>query len=266
MYFELPAAVHFAGQVKPLKFERKRNTRNTGERNLAHLTMTTLPLRRYSLPVGLCSFDDVPCSSSPLQRHCLLVGLHPLDGVAFLLDFAPSSPHTVKVIFLPFVCFFAPSTMTFPVCVLLRPFYSADNLFSGRKTFALSLWDGLIEAVATKQLEPQEIHHLALKADGGGNDDRPNQDPMVLSSRAIIVVDPTWPKDPCRQQWIVSSKGFEIVEEHTRSNHDCNLMAPFGGKSPGQRVSVITIYMWCHLAAKQPIREHVPHPYWQETD
>ncbi|KAL0913048.1 hypothetical protein M5K25_016479 [Dendrobium thyrsiflorum] len=34
------------------------------------------------------------------------------------------------------------------------------------------------------RMKPQ---HLALKANGGGNDDEPDQDPMVPSPRAIVV-------------------------------------------------------------------------------
>ncbi|KAL0912294.1 hypothetical protein M5K25_018257 [Dendrobium thyrsiflorum] len=41
--------------------------------------------------------------------------------------------------------------------------------------------------VFEKQYLKYEIYHLALKADGGGMDDGPDQDPMVPSSRVIVV-------------------------------------------------------------------------------
>ncbi|XP_028549535.1 ABC transporter C family member 2-like [Dendrobium catenatum] len=44
----------------------------------------------------------------------------PFDGVAFSLDFAPSSPHVVDL--LPFVCFFTPLTMTFLWAPKIRPY------------------------------------------------------------------------------------------------------------------------------------------------
>ncbi|KAH0465041.1 hypothetical protein IEQ34_005144 [Dendrobium chrysotoxum] len=56
-----------------------------------------------------------------------------------------------------------------------------------------------------------------LKADGGGMDDRPDQDPMVPSSRAIVV------------------PGFDAIGEHTGSGHNHNIMVPFGGDHLVQR-------------------------------
>ncbi|KAL0915646.1 hypothetical protein M5K25_016079 [Dendrobium thyrsiflorum] len=62
------------------------------------------------------------------------------------------------------------------------------------------------------------VYHLALKADGGGMDDRPDQDPMVPSSRVIVVP---------------SLLRFNAVGELMGSGHDRNLVVPFGGEPPG---------------------------------
>ncbi|KAL0909803.1 hypothetical protein M5K25_020701 [Dendrobium thyrsiflorum] len=66
------------------------------------------------------------------------------------------------------------------------------------------------------------MHHLALKADGGGNDDEPDQYLMVPSSQAIII------------------PGFGIIGEHTGYDHNCNTVESFD-QAIGQRVAVIIV-------------------------
>ncbi|KAL0922821.1 hypothetical protein M5K25_006844 [Dendrobium thyrsiflorum] len=33
--------------------------------------------------------------------------------------------------------------------------------------------------------------------------------------------------------WVASSKGFDVIGEHTGAGHNHNVVMPFGGKSPG---------------------------------
>ncbi|KAL0903353.1 hypothetical protein M5K25_027726 [Dendrobium thyrsiflorum] len=64
------------------------------------------------------------------------------------------------------------------------------------------------------------MHHLALKVDGGGNDDELNQDPMVLSSRQSDKLPgckqgfATSLMRPVRSQNIVSHAPFDEVDLH----------------------------------------------------
>ncbi|KAL0907691.1 hypothetical protein M5K25_022121 [Dendrobium thyrsiflorum] len=51
-----------------------------------------------------------------------------------------------------------------------------------------------------------------IKANGGGIDDGPDQDHMVLSSRVIVV------------------PGFDALGEHTGAGHNRNIVVPFGGR------------------------------------
>ncbi|KAL0922661.1 hypothetical protein M5K25_006666 [Dendrobium thyrsiflorum] len=51
-------------------------------------------------------------------------------------------------------------------------------------------------------------------ANGGGMDDRPDQDLIVPSSRVIVV------------------PGFDVIGEHTGAGHNHNIVMPFGSKSP----------------------------------
>ncbi|KAH0463610.1 hypothetical protein IEQ34_008192 [Dendrobium chrysotoxum] len=78
---------------------------------------------------------------------------------------------------------------------------------------------GGIMATATQMFSGnvKKFRHRALKADGGGMDDRPDQDPMVPSSQAIVV------------------PGFDAIGEHTGSGHNHNIMVPFGGDHLVQR-------------------------------
>ncbi|KAL0925395.1 hypothetical protein M5K25_003721 [Dendrobium thyrsiflorum] len=62
------------------------------------------------------------------------------------------------------------------------------------------------------------VHHLALKADSEGMDDRPDQDPMVSSSRVIVFP---------------GLLRFKVIGEHTSAGHDHNVVVSFGGKPPG---------------------------------
>ncbi|KAL0919070.1 hypothetical protein M5K25_011139 [Dendrobium thyrsiflorum] len=64
-----------------------------------------------------------------------------------------------------------------------------------------------------------EICHLTLKADGGGMDDGPDQDPMVPSSRAIVV------------PGLLSQRS--AIGEYTGAGHNHNIVVPFGSESPG---------------------------------
>ncbi|KAL0915004.1 hypothetical protein M5K25_015400 [Dendrobium thyrsiflorum] len=69
--------------------------------------------------------------------------------------------------------------------------------------------------------------------DGGGNDDRPDQDPMVPSSQAIMVPNYLVRGDsqPNLTEGTLSpTMKFETVGKHTRSDHDHNLIVSFGGK------------------------------------
>ncbi|KAL0912098.1 hypothetical protein M5K25_018047 [Dendrobium thyrsiflorum] len=65
--------------------------------------------------------------------------------------------------------------------------------------------------VATRAGYEQDL----IAADGGGMDDGPDQDPMVPSSRVIVV------------------PGFDAIGEHTGAGHNRNIVMPFGGESPG---------------------------------
>ncbi|KAL0903313.1 hypothetical protein M5K25_027682 [Dendrobium thyrsiflorum] len=53
-----------------------------------------------------------------------------------------------------------------------------------------------------------------FQTDGGGMEDGPDQDPMVLSSRAIMI------------------PGFDAIGEHTGVGHNHNIVMPFGGELP----------------------------------
>ncbi|KAL0918817.1 hypothetical protein M5K25_010857 [Dendrobium thyrsiflorum] len=55
-------------------------------------------------------------------------------------------------------------------------------------------------------------------ADGGGIDDGPDQDPMVPSSRVIMVP---------------SLLRFDAIGEHPGAGHNHKIVMPFGGESPG---------------------------------
>ncbi|KAL0910236.1 hypothetical protein M5K25_021196 [Dendrobium thyrsiflorum] len=59
-----------------------------------------------------------------------------------------------------------------------------------------------------------------LSSDGGGMDDGPDQDPMVPSSRAIVVLG------------LLSQRRFDAIGEHTGADHNRNIVMPFGGESP----------------------------------
>ncbi|PKU66979.1 hypothetical protein MA16_Dca019080 [Dendrobium catenatum] len=50
-------------------------------------------------------------------------------------------------------------------------------------------------------------------------------------------------KDPCRQPWVASSKGFDIIKERIGSGHSHYFVVPFGGKTTWFRgPQVITVY------------------------
>ncbi|KAL0912035.1 hypothetical protein M5K25_017978 [Dendrobium thyrsiflorum] len=126
-----------------------------------------------------------------------------------------------------------------------------------------------------------KIYHLVLKEDGGGMDDGPDQDPMVPSSRAIVVPgllsQRRYSTQPDRRILVDShgllrpmvpyrpGVGFDAIGKHTGAGHNRYIVVPFGGITTRFRGSrVITVYLQCHLAAKLPVRGHVPYPYWQE--
>ncbi|KAL0915528.1 hypothetical protein M5K25_015954 [Dendrobium thyrsiflorum] len=96
--------------------------------------------------------------------------------------------------------------------LILRGLYDLSSVAARVDMGNLEVW------VFEKQYLKYEIYHLALKADGGGMDDGPDQDPMVPSSRVIVIP---------------SLLRFNAVGEHTGSGHDRNLVAPFGGEPPG---------------------------------
>ncbi|KAL0907612.1 hypothetical protein M5K25_022031 [Dendrobium thyrsiflorum] len=52
-------------------------------------------------------------------------------------------------------------------------------------------------------------------------DDGPDQDPMVPSSRAIVV------------PGLLSQRRFDVIGEHTGVGHNHNIVMPFGGESLG---------------------------------
>ncbi|KAL0905543.1 hypothetical protein M5K25_023971 [Dendrobium thyrsiflorum] len=77
-----------------------------------------------------------------------------------------------------------------------------------------------------------------------GIHDEPDQDPMVLLSRVIVV------------------PGFDATKERIGSGHNNYIVVPFGGRTTrfkGPRV--ITVYLQCHLGAKLPVRGYIPGPY-----
>ncbi|KAL0921442.1 hypothetical protein M5K25_008514 [Dendrobium thyrsiflorum] len=92
----------------------------------------------------------------------------------------------------------------------------------------------------TTQIAPQrcqccnskKIHHLALKADSGGSDDRPDQDPMVPLSRVIMI--PALVREGSRPNLTEGSLStameFEEIEEHAGSDYNRNLVVPFSYK------------------------------------
>ncbi|PKU66386.1 hypothetical protein MA16_Dca009628 [Dendrobium catenatum] len=57
----------------------------------------------------------------------------------------------------------------------------------------------------------EKFHHLALKEDGGENDDEPDQDPMVLSSRAI-----KFPSLLSQKRTSTTRLGIEMVKDCSR--------------------------------------------------
>ncbi|KAL0913040.1 hypothetical protein M5K25_016471 [Dendrobium thyrsiflorum] len=79
--------------------------------------------------------------------------------------------------------------------------------------------DGFVDKILPRDfaLILRGLYDLS-SADGGGMDDGPDQDPMVPSSRVIVVP---------------SLLRFDAVGEHTGSGHDRNLVVPFGGEPPG---------------------------------
>ncbi|KAL0912222.1 hypothetical protein M5K25_018184 [Dendrobium thyrsiflorum] len=99
----------------------------------------------------------------------------------------------------------------------------------------------------------KKYHHLILKADGGGMDDGPDQDPMVPSSRAIVV------------PGLLVREGFDADGERIGSGHNRYIMVPFGGRTTRFRgPRVIMVYSAVPFGAKPPVRGHIPRPYWQE--
>ncbi|KAL0916099.1 hypothetical protein M5K25_013581 [Dendrobium thyrsiflorum] len=115
------------------------------------------------------------------------------------------------------------------------PFYSAlmrDIIFSYPdlihrvcRTLRKLLWCIDFEVMITQSLNEwnnkflkiKEFHHLALKVDGGGMDDEPDQDPMVFPSQAIVV--PGLLK-------------IDTIGEHTGTGHSYNLVVPFVSQQP----------------------------------
>ncbi|KAL0923171.1 hypothetical protein M5K25_007216 [Dendrobium thyrsiflorum] len=90
--------------------------------------------------------------------------------------------------------------------------------------------------------------NLLRLADGGGVDDGPDQDPMVPSSRVIVVPgllsQRRWSTQPDRRILVGShglhrprvprrpKVGFDAIGELTGSGHSRNLVVSFGGKLP----------------------------------
>ncbi|PKU60896.1 ABC transporter B family member 26, chloroplastic [Dendrobium catenatum] len=88
---------------------------------------------------------------------------------------------------------------------------------------------GLPAALIFYKTLPRKFHHLTLKVDGGGMDDGPDQDPMVPSSRAIVVP---------------GLLRFDVTKGRIGSGHNQYFVVPFGGKTTrfrGLRV-IITVY------------------------
>ncbi|KAI0493808.1 hypothetical protein KFK09_023933 [Dendrobium nobile] len=82
-------------------------------------------------------------------------------------------------------------------------------------------------------------------------DDRPDQDPMVPSSRAIM--------DPGLLR-------FDANKERIGAGHNRYFVVPFGGKTTRFRgPRVITVYPAVPFGGEPSVRGHVPRPYWQET-
>ncbi|KAL0928838.1 hypothetical protein M5K25_000762 [Dendrobium thyrsiflorum] len=97
-------------------------------------------------------------------------------------------------------------------------------IFKGTDGVLTEIWfrgkfwkaDGIVDKTLPRDfaLILRGLYDLS-SADGGGMDDRPDQDPMVPSSRVIVV------------------PGFNAIGEHTGAGHNHNIVMPFGGESPG---------------------------------
>ncbi|KAL0918805.1 hypothetical protein M5K25_010841 [Dendrobium thyrsiflorum] len=83
-----------------------------------------------------------------------------------------------------------------------------------------------------------------IRADGGGSDDEPDQDPMVPSSRDIVIPGLLSHR---RLPFLIQREftenfgnlpvspplGFDAIGEHTGAGHNHNLVIPFDCESPG---------------------------------
>ncbi|KAL0918870.1 hypothetical protein M5K25_010916 [Dendrobium thyrsiflorum] len=81
-------------------------------------------------------------------------------------------------------------------------------------------------------------------------DDGLDQDPMVPSSRVIMV------------SGLLSQRS--VIGEHMGTGHNHNLVMSFGGKPPGSEDPDHNRLPTMPFGSKSPVRVHMPCPYWKE--
>ncbi|KAL0923491.1 hypothetical protein M5K25_007550 [Dendrobium thyrsiflorum] len=182
---------------------------------------------------ALYGLPESPCNDCLVHCCCETCALCQAYRISPSLLLFSASLLLRSTVFSSFRLIFWLSVKMFVSLVFIKRF---NWIFDRKEVGIFAGWHGNMERMqGVGMIQPPPVQG-GMMPDGGGMNDRPDQDSMVPSSRVIVVPDLLSqrshgllrPRVHCRH-----GVGFDVIGEHTGAGHDHNVVMPFGGESLG---------------------------------